>query len=78
MRPFTPAALACFLQLQYRAQTFSTVTNPLFSPIKCPLKSNRLMEIPMPGFYLTDLVSSPALGSLTLGSIFPIHQSLPG
>lgn len=30
------------------------------------LKYDSLMEIPVPGFFLTDLVNNPGLGSLTL------------
>lgn len=66
MRPFTPAALAGILELQYRTQTFTTVTKPLFSPRKCPLKYESLMEIPIPGCFLTGLVSNPGFGLLTL------------
>lgn len=66
MSPFTPAALASILELQYRTGTFTTVTKPLFSPIKYRLKYNSLIEIPTPGFYLKGLVSNPGLVLLTL------------
>lgn len=68
--PFTPAARAGILELQYGTRAFATGTEPLFQAIKQPLKYESLRM---------GLVSNPGLGWLNPSPPPPPScQSLPG